>query len=66
MTDPERPMTASDIMDSRQVAAWLNVPVSTVEHWARSKKIPSKKIGKRRIYIRSKIEALLNEEDPPT
>jgi excisionase family DNA binding protein len=46
-------------MTAAEVAALLQVPRSTVEDWARRAVIPSKKVGRRRLYIRSKIERLL-------
>ena len=35
---------------------------STVEDWARRGIVPSKKVGRRRLYIRLKIEAMLLED----
>ena len=49
-------------MTATEVAALLGVPTSTVHHWARDGTIPSRKLGKRRIFIRPKIEALLLED----
>lgn len=54
-----RPLTAADVMTAAEVAELLRIPRSTVEDWARRGVIPSKKVGRRRLYIRSKIEALL-------
>jgi excisionase family DNA binding protein len=59
---PEPHLTASDVMTATEVAALLGVPTSTVHHWARDGTIPSRKLGKRRIFIRPKIEALLLED----
>ncbi|HEY4426812.1 MAG TPA: helix-turn-helix domain-containing protein [Solirubrobacteraceae bacterium] len=52
-------LTAADVMDAREVAELLHVPHSTVEHWARRGELPSRKVGRRRLYIRPQIEALL-------
>lgn len=41
----------------REVAEFLHAPVSTVEDWARRGILPSRKIGRRRLYIRQNIEA---------
>jgi DNA-binding transcriptional MerR regulator len=38
------------------------VPVSTIHHWAREGTLPSRKLGKRRIFIRQKVEALLLDD----
>jgi excisionase family DNA binding protein len=57
-----RPLTAADVMTAAEVAALLRVPRSTAEDWARRGVIPSKKVGRRRIYIRSRAEALLLED----
>jgi excisionase family DNA binding protein len=56
------PLTAADVMTAAEVAALLRVPKSTVEDWARRGIIPSRKIGRRRIYVRSRIEALLLDD----
>lgn len=56
-------LTAADVMTAAEVAALLHAPRSTVEHWARMGIVPSKKVGRRRIYVRSRIEALLLEDD---
>jgi len=52
-------LTASDVMTAAEVAKMLGMPTSTVHHWARAGTIPSRKIGRRRIFIRQRIEALL-------
>lgn len=46
-------------MTAYEVAELLHTPVSTVEDWARRGILPSRKIGKRRLYIRQQIEAVL-------
>jgi excisionase family DNA binding protein len=58
-----RGLTASDVMTVADVAELLHVPESTVGDWARRSVIPSKKIGRRRIFIRSKIEAMALADD---
>jgi excisionase family DNA binding protein len=56
------PLTAADVMTAAEVAALLRVPRSTVEDWAQRGIAPSKKVGRRRLYVRSKIEALLLDD----
>jgi len=53
-------------MTAREVAELLHVSQSTAEDWGRRGVIPSRKIGRRRIYVRSRIEALLLADDPET
>jgi excisionase family DNA binding protein len=60
---PEPHLTAANVMTAGEVAELLGVPISTVHHWARERTIPSRKIGRRRIFVRPKIEALLLSED---
>lgn len=55
-------LTADDVMTAREVARLLHSPVSTVEDWARRGILPSRKIGKHRLYIRQQIEAVLFEQ----
>jgi excisionase family DNA binding protein len=52
-------LTADDVMTAREVAALLHSPTSTVEDWARRGILPSVKIGRRRLYIRQNVEAVL-------
>jgi excisionase family DNA binding protein len=52
-------LTADDVMTAREVAELLHAPVSTVEDWARRGILPSRKIGRRRLYIRQQVEAAL-------
>jgi excisionase family DNA binding protein len=53
------PLTAADVLRAGEVAELLHVPVSTVHDWARRGVLPSRKIGRRRLYIRQQIEAVL-------
>jgi excisionase family DNA binding protein len=62
-TPPGR-LTAADVMTGREVAALLHAPVSTVEDWARRNILPSVKIGRRRLYVRQSIEAVLTGDTP--
>jgi excisionase family DNA binding protein len=52
-------LTADDVMTVSEVAELLHVPVSTVSDWGRRGVIPSVKIGRRRVYVRHKLEAML-------
>jgi excisionase family DNA binding protein len=54
-----RPLTAADVLTAAEVADLLRVPRSTVEDWARRGAIPSRKVGRRRLYLRPSIETLL-------
>lgn len=58
----ERPLTAADVMTVREVAELLRVPVSTVGDLARRGIIPSRKLGRRRVCIRARIEEVLLED----
>jgi excisionase family DNA binding protein len=60
----EKALTAADVMTAREVAALLHAPVSTVEDWARRDILPSVKIGRRELYIRQSIEAMLTDGTP--
>jgi excisionase family DNA binding protein len=60
----DRPLTAADVLTAREVAELMHVPQSTVEDWARRGVIPSRKVGRRRLYLRPSIETLLLGERP--
>jgi excisionase family DNA binding protein len=57
-------LTRADVMTAVDVAELLTIPKSTVEDWARRKVIPSRKRGKRRLFLRWEIEEWLTREDP--
>jgi excisionase family DNA binding protein len=61
-----RPLTAADVLSAREVAELLHMPTSTVEHLARQGTLPSRKIGRRRLYVRQHVEALLLDETAQT
>jgi excisionase family DNA binding protein len=65
ITATPRRLTADDVLTAREVAELLHAPVSTVEDWARRDILPSVKIGKRRLYIRQNIEAVLIGQSTP-
>jgi excisionase family DNA binding protein len=52
-------LRAGDVMTASEVADLMRVPKSTVEDWARRGVIPSRKVGRRRLYLRMQIESLL-------
>jgi len=56
-------LTASDVLTIGEVAELLHVPESTVGDWARRRVIPSLKLGRRRIFVRAKIEAIILADD---
>jgi excisionase family DNA binding protein len=53
------PLTAADVLHAGEVAALLHMPRSSVEDLARRGVVPSRKVGRRRLFVRSKIEAML-------
>lgn len=55
-------LTAADV---REVAEILHVPESTVADWACRGLLPSVKFRRRRLYVRSRIEALLLADQRP-
>jgi excisionase family DNA binding protein len=59
-----RALTAADVLTAREVADLLRVPQSTVSDWARRGVIPSRRLGRRRLYLRPQLEKLLLEERP--
>ena len=63
MTVERHPLTGTEIMRAHEVAELLHVPVSTVHDWARSGRLPSRKRGKHRLFIRSEFERWILKED---
>jgi excisionase family DNA binding protein len=56
------PLTAADVLDAGEVAELLHMPRSSVEDLARRGVVPSRKVGRRRLFIRSRVEAMLLED----
>lgn len=54
-----KPLTADDILTLADVAAIFHAAESTVADWARRGVLPSRKLGKRRIFLRAEIEEKL-------
>ena len=55
--------TRADVMSATDVAVLLGAPKSTVEDWARRGVIPSRKRGRRRLFLRWEVEAWLVADD---
>jgi excisionase family DNA binding protein len=50
-------LTREDVLDGRDVAELLHLPVSTVLEYARRGLLPGHKLGRRWIFLRDEIEA---------
>ena len=58
LDDPDRlRLTGEDVLDGRDVAAMLHVPLSTVLDYARRGVLPGRKLGRRWIFLRDELEA---------
>jgi excisionase family DNA binding protein len=49
-------LTREDILDGRDVAELLHLPLSTVLEYARRGLLPAHKLGRRWIFLRDEIE----------
>lgn len=54
---PRPRLTREDILDGRDVAELLHLPISTVLEYARRGLLPGRKLGRRWIFLRDEIEA---------
>jgi excisionase family DNA binding protein len=52
-----RPLTRDDVLDGRDVAELLHLPISTVLEYARRGLLPARKLGRRWIFLRDELEA---------
>jgi excisionase family DNA binding protein len=50
-------LTREDVLDGRDVAELLHLPLSTVLEYARRGLLPARKLGRRWIFLRDEIEA---------
>ena len=58
--DDPGPSLLDEMMTSSQVAALLQMRLSTVESYARRRLLPSVKVGRHRRFIRSQLERTLD------
>jgi hypothetical protein len=49
-------LTREDVLDGRDVAELLHLPISTVLEYARRGLLPGRKLGRRWIFLRDEIE----------
>jgi hypothetical protein len=49
-------LTREDVLDVRDVAELLHLPISTVLEYARRGLLPGRKLGRRWIFLRDEIE----------
>ena len=57
-----RPLTRDDVLDGRDVAELLHLPISTVLEYARRGLLPGHKLGRRWIFLRDEISAAVREQ----
>jgi excisionase family DNA binding protein len=55
-------LTHEDVLDGRDVAELLNLPISTVLEYARRGLLPAHKLGRRWIFLRDEIEKAIRGE----
>jgi len=53
------PLTADGILTTAELAELLGMPPSTIADLARRGVLPSVKLGRRRLYLRAAVEAML-------
>ena len=54
-----RPLTRDDVLGVRDVAVLLGLPRSTVHDLARRGLLPARRVGRRWLFVRERIEAAL-------
>jgi excisionase family DNA binding protein len=54
-----RPLTREDVLGVRDVAVLLGLPRSTVHDLARRGLLPARRVGRRWLFVRERIEAAL-------
>jgi excisionase family DNA binding protein len=62
--NPRPRLTRDDVLDAREVAALLHLPLSTALEFARRGVIPGHKLGRRWIFLRDEIEAGVRHAAP--
>lgn len=54
-------LTREDVLNGREVAALLGLPLSTALEYARRGLLPAHKLGRRWIFLRDEVEAAVRE-----
>jgi excisionase family DNA binding protein len=54
--------TREDVLDGRDVAELLHLPISTVLEYARRDLLPGHKLGRRWIFLRDEVEAAVRSQ----
>jgi excisionase family DNA binding protein len=55
-------LTREDVLDGRDVAELLHLPLSTVLEYARRGLLPGRKLGRRWIFLRDEVEATVRSQ----
>lgn len=63
MSDETRVDLSTRLLTAEEVGDLLQLPARTVLSWARGGRMPCRRFGRRVRFVRSEIEAWLNEED---
>lgn len=58
---PRPRLTREDVLDGREVAELLHLPISTVLEYARRGVLPGRKLGRRWIFLRDEVEATVRQ-----
>ena len=56
---PRRQLTREDVLDVREVAELLHIPLSTIFDYARRGVIPGHKLGRRWVFLHDELDAAL-------
>lgn len=59
----KKPKRIGEFYDSQEVSKLLNIPLRTIQEWAKKGKISSKKIGSKLWYPKAKIDQLVKERE---
>ena len=54
---PRRQLTREDVLDVREVAELLHIPLSTIFDYARRGVIPGHKLGRRWVFLHDELDA---------
>jgi excisionase family DNA binding protein len=54
-------LTREDVLDGRDVAELLHLPISTVLEYARRGVLPGRKLGRRWIFLRDEVEEAVRQ-----
>jgi excisionase family DNA binding protein len=58
-------MAAPDVMTKKQASQYLKISLATLERWMAAERVPVVKLGRRVLFRKESLDALLRQHERP-